>query len=67
MKNIKILIVSKPMNYNKNADTLFFQLLFTTGQREKNIEKNITCKCRRSEKVRNSGFFECFTAISTES
>ena len=27
------------MKYSKNADTLFFLLLFTTGQREKNIEK----------------------------
>ena len=26
------------MKYNKNADTLFSRLLFTTGQREKNIE-----------------------------
>ena len=27
------------MKYNKNADTLLFLLLFSTGQREKNIEK----------------------------
>ena len=27
------------MKYNKNLETLFFLLLFTTGQREKNIEK----------------------------
>ena len=27
------------MKYNKNADTLLFLLLFTTGQREKDIEK----------------------------
>ena len=29
------------MKYNKNADTLLFLLLFTTGQREKNIEKTL--------------------------
>ena len=28
------------MKYNKNADTLFFLLLFTTSQREKNIQKS---------------------------
>ena len=27
--------------YNKSADTLLFLLLFTTGQREKNIEKKL--------------------------
>ena len=40
MKNIQTLIVSKPMKQNKNVDTLFFLQLFTTGQREKNIEKH---------------------------
>ena len=29
------------MRYNKNADTLLFLLLFTTGQREKNIEETL--------------------------
>ena len=29
------------MKYNKNAETLLFQLLFTMGQREKNIEKTL--------------------------
>ena len=29
------------MKYNKNADTLLFLLLFTTGQPEKNIEKTL--------------------------
>ena len=29
------------MKYNKNVHTLLFLLLFTTGQREKNIEKII--------------------------
>ena len=54
------------MKYNKNADTLLFLLLFTTGQSEK-ILKNIICECRQSKKVKNSEFWEYFTAISTES
>ena len=29
------------MKYNKNAETLLFQLLFTMGQLEKNIEKTL--------------------------
>ena len=29
------------MKYNKNADTLLFLWLFTTGQTEKNIEKTL--------------------------
>ena len=29
------------MMYNKNADTLLFLLLFTTGQRGKNIENTL--------------------------
>ena len=48
MKNMEKLIVSKPMKYNKNMDTLLFLLIFTTGQREKkywmlrvNVKKNI--------------------------
>ena len=41
MKNIYKLIVSKLENYNKNADTLLFLLLFTTSKSEKNIEKTL--------------------------
>ena len=41
MKIIQKLIISKPLKYNKNADILLFLLLFTTGQREKNIEKTL--------------------------
>ena len=40
------------MKYNKNADTLLFLLLFTTGQREKNIEKILfvsACAQKRSK------------------
>ena len=29
------------MKYSKNADTLLFQQLFTTSQREKDIEKTL--------------------------
>ena len=29
------------MKYNKNEDTLLFLLLFTTNQREKNIERTL--------------------------
>ena len=55
------------MKYNKNADTLLFLLLFTVGQREINIEKNIICECWYSKKVKNSGLWEYFSPISTES
>ena len=54
------------MKYNKNADMLLLLMLFITGQREKNF-KNIIFECRRSEKVKNSGVWEYFTAISTKS
>ena len=53
------------MKYNKNADALLLLLFFTTGQREKNIEK--TFLSAGAQKGENSGFWECFTAISTES
>ena len=29
------------MKYNKNADTLLFQLLFTSGQHEKTLKKHL--------------------------
>ena len=53
----------------KTKYTLLFLLLFTTGQRVKRIEKkkNTICERRHSKKVKNSGFWENFTAISTES
>ena len=41
MKNIQKLKFPKPMKYNKNTDSRLFLLLFTTGQREKNIEKTL--------------------------
>ena len=56
------------MKYNKNADTPLFPLLFITGQSEKNIEETLfASECRRSKKVKNSAFWEYFTAISTKS
>ena len=33
--------VSKPMTYNKNANTLLLLLLFTTDQPETNIDKTL--------------------------
>ena len=67
MKNIGKLIVSKPVKYKKNTNTLLFLLLFTTGQREKKHWKKVICESRRSKKVKNSGFWEYFTAIPAES
>ena len=55
------------MKYNKNVDTFLYLRLFTTGKREKKYWKNIICDCRRSKKVKNSGFWEYFLAISTGS
>ena len=49
-------IVSKPMKYNKNADILLFLLLFTTSQREKNIEKTfVSAAARKRWKTVGSG------------
>ena len=39
MKNIQKLIVSKPMQYNKNADNHLFLQRFTKGQLEKILKK----------------------------
>ena len=52
------------MKYKKIVDTILFLLLITTGKREKIMKKHL---CRRSKKVENNGFWEYFTAISTES
>ena len=41
MKNMQKLIVSKPIKYNENADTLLFLLLFTTVNVKKNTEKTL--------------------------
>ena len=45
------------MKYNKNADTLLFLLLFTTGEREKNIEKTLLVEAgaQKDEKQRVLG------------
>ena len=55
------------MKYNKNADTLLFLLLFTMGKREKNIEETLFVSAEAQNRVKNSSFWEYFTAISTES
>ena len=39
MKNIRKLIISKPMKHNKNADTSLFLLSFTRCEHEKYIER----------------------------
>ena len=67
MKNIEQLVVWKPVNYNENADTFLFLLLFTTDQREKHIEKNCLWMQAFEKVEKNSEFCEYFTAISTES
>ena len=44
------------MKYNKNADTLLLLLFFTTGQREKNIEKTFaSAGAQKGEKQRVLG------------
>ena len=45
------------MKYSKNADTLLFLLLFTTGQNEKNIEKTlfVNAGAQKSWKTAGSG------------
>ena len=47
------------MKQNKNVDTLFFLQLFTTGQREKNIEKHYLWvqALKKGEKQRVLGVF----------
>ena len=55
------------MKHSKSADTLLFLLLFTTDQPERNIDKTLFVKKGAQKKVKNSGFWEYFTAISTKS
>ena len=45
------------MKYNKNEDTLLFLLLFTTGRREKNIEKTLflSAGTQKRRKTADSG------------
>ena len=49
------------MKYNKNADNLLFLLLFTTGQREKNIEKTlfVSAGAQKRWKKRVLGILYC--------
>ena len=43
------------MKYNKNADTLLFLLLFTKGQREKNIEKTLFVSAGAQKRWKTAG------------
>ena len=61
MKNVWKQIASKPMKYNKNADTL----LLLRVNVKKILKKHLWVPVLK--KVKNSGFWEYFTAISTES
>ena len=69
-KYVKIIgchvIRSKPIKYNKNADTPLFLLIFTTGELEKNLEKTLFVSAGAQKRVKNSMFQECFTTISTK-
>ena len=67
MKNIEQLVVWKPVNYNKNADTFLLLLLFTTDQLEKPTKKNCLWMQAFEKVEKNSEFCEYFTAVSTES
>ena len=58
--------VSKPMKYNKNADTLLFYC-YLLRVNVKYIYAYIVRECRCSKEVKNSGFWENFTALSTKS
>ena len=44
------------MRYNKNADTLLFLLLFTTGQREKNTDKILFVSADAQKRWKTAGF-----------
>ena len=44
------------MKHNKNADTLKFLLLFTTGQRKKNIEKSFVVNAGCQKRWKTTGF-----------
>ena len=44
------------MKNNKNADILLFLLLFTTGQREKNIEKTLFVSAGAHKRRKTAGF-----------
>ena len=55
MKNIEKSIVSKPLEHNKNANTILFILLFTTGQREKIIEKTFVVSTSAQDMCKKAG------------
>ena len=48
------------MKYNKNEGSFLFLLLFTMGQRDKNIEKTLFVSAGAQKKVKNSEFWEHF-------
>ena len=55
MKNLEKSIVSKPVEHDKNADTILFLLLFTTGQREKIIEKTFIVSTGAQDMCKKAG------------
>ena len=56
MKNIWTSIVSKPTKYNNNTATLLFLLLFTTSQRDNNIEKTLFVSAGAQRRCKTAGF-----------
>ena len=50
VKNTKKLIASKPVKYNKNADTRLLLLLCTKSQREKKKSKNHSLRVQALKK-----------------
>ena len=55
------------MKCNKNTDTLLFLLLFSTDQREKNIEKTLLVGAGAQKKGKTAGSGCNLPQISTES
>ena len=54
------------MKHNKNADALLFLLSFTKVPTGKNVERIFFASAGAKKRVRNSGFWDCLTAISAE-
>ena len=65
---MKKIIVLKPMKHNKSADVLLFLLSFTKCHRKENIEKTFFVSAGDQKRLEKGlEFWDCFTAISTES